>query len=213
VLIPNTTIWHTRVQNVDSLLTAAGPQGTEVYRLATVCQVGLEPPLVSISPNPEYPICSLIDKAGYFGLNLMAESQTAIVQRCYGMPRHHPDKAALLGLRVEHTDRGTPLLLECVQSLEVRVEQAWNSGDHRTYIGEVVVRQPRGLAQERSHRFGGRTPAARRLLKRIVCQSGAYDLLFRIRHRHRPPLTIEQGTRQHVPSAASEASPHSPPSQ
>jgi flavin reductase (DIM6/NTAB) family NADH-FMN oxidoreductase RutF len=198
MLIPNTTIWQTRVQNVDSLLTAVGPRGTEVYRLATTCQIGLDPPMVSISPNPEYPVCDLIDKAGYFGLNLMAESQTATVLRCYGLPRHHPDKAALLGLRVEQTSRGTPLLLDCVQSIEVRVIRAWDSGDHRTYIGEVVAVRPRDRSHERSHRFGGRAAPARRLLKRITCLTGGYDLVAWIRHRLRPPVTIEQGTRRHV---------------
>lgn len=201
MLIPNTTIWHTRVQNVDALLTAVGAQGTEVYRLATVCQVGLEPPMVSISPNPEYPICARIDAAGYFGLNFLAEAQASLVRRCYALPRHGPDKAAMLGLRVEHTERGTPLLLDCIQSLEVRVGQAWNSGDHRTYVGEVVTRRLRALAHQPAHRFGGRTPPGRRLLKRIACQTGLYDLVVGIRYRLRPPMTIEQGTRRHVTGA------------
>ncbi len=200
MLSPNTTIWHTRVQNVDALLTAAGADGTEVYRLATVCQVGLDPPMVSISPNPEYPICARIDAAGYFGLNFPAEEQASLVARCYTLPRKDRDKAALLGLQVEHTDRGTPLLLDCIQSLEVRVDQVWNSGDHRTYVGEVVTRRLRGLAGQPAHRFGGRTPRGRRLLKRIACQTGFYDLVLRVRRRLRPPLTIEEGTRHHIPA-------------
>jgi flavin reductase (DIM6/NTAB) family NADH-FMN oxidoreductase RutF len=208
MLLPNTTVWHTRVQNVDSLLTAVGVQGTEVYRLATVCQVGLEPPMVSISPNPEYPICARIDAAGYFGLNLMAASQAALVARCYALPRANLDKAAMLGLGVEHTERGTPLLLECIQSLEVRVEHAWNSGDHRTYIGTVVSRRLRKLALQPPHRFGGRTPAGRRLLKRVACQTGLYDFVMRVRNRLRPPLTIEQGTRRHIPTPT--AGEHAP---
>jgi len=66
---------------------------------------------MSISPNPEYPICAAIDAAGHFGLNFVAEEQAELVARFYSLPREHPDKLGLLGLRAEPTERGTPLLV------------------------------------------------------------------------------------------------------
>jgi UDP-N-acetyl-2-amino-2-deoxyglucuronate dehydrogenase len=205
MLIPNTTIWHTRIQNVDALLTASGPRGVDIYRLATTCPVGLDPALLSISPNPEYPICAAIDAAGYFGVNFVAKEQAELVARFYSLPRDCPDKIGFLGLRVERTERGTPLLLDCIQALELQVEQAVNFGDHRTYIGRVVTRRPGTLAGRPTHRFGGPTPPFRRLLKRIACQSGVYDLLILAKQRLRPPGGIEEGTRRHVPTAATSA--------
>jgi UDP-N-acetyl-2-amino-2-deoxyglucuronate dehydrogenase len=185
MLIPNATIWHTRIQNVDALLTAAGPRGIEIYRLATVCPVGLEPPLMSISPNPEYPICAAIDAAGHFGLNFVADEQAELVARFYSLPREHPDKLGLLG----------------VHALELEVQHAQNFGDHRTYIGRVVTRRPGSFAGSRTHRFGGPTPAGRRWLKAVACRSGLYDLFIRAKHSVRPPAGIDEGTRRHVPSA------------
>lgn len=200
MLLPNTTIWHTRVQNVDALLTAVGPRGGEVYWLATICQVGLEPPMLSISPNPEYPICAAIDSAGYFGVSYVAYSQAKLVKRVSTLPRDRPDKLGALELRYALTDHGTPLLLECIQSLEVRVEQAWNSGDHRTYVGPIVSRRPGTLVGSRPHRFGGEAPPLRRLLKRLACQTGLFDVVMALRYRLRPPETIESGTRRHIPT-------------
>jgi hypothetical protein len=63
VLLSNSTIWEARIQTIDALLTARGNGRAEVYYLATVCQVGLDPPLVSVSPNPEYPVCAAIEAA------------------------------------------------------------------------------------------------------------------------------------------------------
>jgi UDP-N-acetyl-2-amino-2-deoxyglucuronate dehydrogenase len=208
MLIPNETVWHTRIQNVDALLTAAGTRGTEVYRLATVCQVGLEPPRLSISPNPAYPICAAIDSTGYFGVNFVAEAQAALVSRFYSLRRDCPDKLGLLGMRAEPTEHGTPLLLDCIRALEVEVEQALNVGDHRTYVGRVVTRRPGTLVRQPPHRFGGPSPRARRWLKRIACRSGVYDLLIRTRQHLRPPDMIEQGTRRHVPGASGGSAAH-----
>lgn len=218
MLIPNSTIWHTRIQNVDTLVTAAGPGGVEIYRLATVCPVGLEPPLLSISPNPEYPICAAIDSAGYFALNFMALEQAELVARFYSLPRAHPDKLGFLGLQVERTERGTPLLQDCIQAVELEVQHAETFGDHRTYIGRVVARRPGRFARSRTHRFGGPTPALRRWVKALACETGAYDLMIRVKHRLRPPARIEEGTRRHVPGApaastasSATSSPGAPP--
>jgi predicted dehydrogenase/flavin reductase (DIM6/NTAB) family NADH-FMN oxidoreductase RutF len=202
MLIPNTTIWHTRIQNVDALVTAAGARGVEIYRLATVCPVGLEPALMSISPNPEYPICAAIDAAGYFGLNFVAEEQAQLVARFYSLPREHPDKLGLLGVQAPPTERGTPLLLDCIHALELEVQHAQNFGDHRTYVGRVVSRRPGTFQGSRTHRFGGPTPPGRRWLKAVACRSGLYDLLIRAKHLARPPAGIAEGTRRHVPTAA-----------
>ncbi len=206
MLLPNTTIWHTRVQNIDALLTAVSPSGSEVYRLATVCQVCLEPPMLSISPNREYPICAAIDAVGYFGVNYVADQQAALVKRLYTLPRDCPDKLGALKLRFELTEHGTPLLLDCIESLEIRVEQAWNSGDHGMYIGCIVGRHPGALAGSRPHRFGGATPPVRRFLKRLACQTGVFDLVMALRYRFRPPETIEGGTRRYIPGRSSRVS-------
>src|SRR5262249_19247374 len=152
---PNTDIWATRIQNIDALLTASSGGRNEVYYLATVCQVGLDPLLVSISPNPKYPICDQIAASGYFGVNFLAADQGQLIRRCMDFDPHQPDKIRVLGLAHERTSRGTPLLLECIQALECRVERVWDSGDHRTFLGRLVEQRIRDARRGlEPHRFG-----------------------------------------------------------
>lgn len=199
MFLPNQTIWQTRIQNIDALLTAGRGVTSEVYYLATVCQVGIDPPLISISPNPEYPICQAIETAGHFGINFLAEGQGELLPRYLAMDRTQKDKMAALGLRFEQTVRGTPLLLDCIQSLECVVERGWDSGDHRTFIGRVLdrrIREPR--RHDRPHRFGGEPPRMRRLLKMLLCQSRIYDLLQWVRGSRDASVSIEAGTRRYI---------------
>src|SRR5262249_15114653 len=55
VLLSNPTLWDARTQNIVAFLTAGGKGRTELYYRAPVCGGGLDPPVVSVSPNPEYP--------------------------------------------------------------------------------------------------------------------------------------------------------------
>lgn len=209
MLLPITNIWQTRVQNIDALLTAASSDRIEVYYLATVCQVGIHPPLISISPNPGYPICAAIDASGYFGVNFLADNQGLLVERCIALPRIFPDKLAALGLRYACTQHGTPILLDCIQSLEVRVERAWNCGDHRTYVGTMTTRKVHeAFRHTRPHRFGGGTSRARQLIKQVLCLTRIYDLLMVARGWLRPPVDIREGTQRYIPSLSQQGSAH-----
>lgn len=200
MLLPNSTIWDTRIQAIDALLTASAGGRDEVYYLATVCQVGLEPPLISVSPNPEYPICSTIQRAGFFGINFLSDKQGDLIENCKTLDRARADKLSALDLEFDVTDNGTPQLADCLQTLECRVSRVWDCGDHRTIIGEVVSRRQRtaGTATEKPHRFGGNPPRLRQLVKRVACVTGIYDLAMMVRGRQRGSGDIEAGTARYV---------------
>lgn len=205
MLAPNRNIWETRIQNVDALVTASHGARDEVYYLATACQVGLDPPRLSISPNPEYPICEAIEGAGYFGLHFLSEAQGGLVERTTALDRSRPDKLTALDLAHERTAHGTPLLADCIQAIECRVERAWDSGDHRTFIGIVTDRRVRpGFRDARPHRFGGSESAARRWLKRALCVTGGQGLIEAVRARRDGSVDIAEGTGRHLggPSSA-----------
>jgi UDP-N-acetyl-2-amino-2-deoxyglucuronate dehydrogenase len=199
VLLPNSTIWDTRIQAVDALLTASANGRNEVYYLATVCQVGLEPLLISVSPNPEYPICETMRRAGYFGVHFMSRAQGPLVEACKRLDRGQPDKLAILGLDHTVSENGVPLLTRCLHSLECKVERAWDSGDHRTFVGEVVGRRAGVIEGEPvPHRFGGVQPRGRRVLKRWLCATGLYDLLMLAKGSARQTQSIAEGTGKYV---------------
>ena len=200
MLLPNSTIWDTRIQAVDAVLTASANDRNEVYYLATVCQVGIEPPLVSISPNPEYPICDTIHRAGFFAVNFLGDSQGGLIERTKKLDKARRDKLLALELEHEVTDNGTPMLVDCLRAIECRVERSWDDGDHRTFIGEVVGTRvgAASRAAASTHRFGGYPPGARQIVKKVACRSGVYDLAMLARGRHRGAGDIEAGTARYI---------------
>jgi flavin reductase (DIM6/NTAB) family NADH-FMN oxidoreductase RutF len=209
VLLPNCDIWATRIQTVSALLTASADRRDDVYYLATVCQVGVEPPLLSVSPNPEYPICATIEAAGYFGLALLAEHHDDVVQRCIAMDKNAPDKLDRLRLRFERTVTGTPLLLDCLQAIECRVERAIETGDHRCVVGRVTERRIRAAYDgQPPHRFGGAVPAWKRWAKWIVYRSRLYDVVAMLSGKTRGVPSLEAGTRRQM--LGDDAAGHSP---
>lgn len=199
MLVPNANIWDTRIQTVGALVTVVADGRSEVYYLATACQVGIDPPMISISPNPEYPICAAIALSGRFGVNYLAEGQEALVHACIALDRSEPDKLSALALEHEVTDAGTPLLLHCLQALECVVVSARDVGDHRTVIGQLSERRIRPLARRsRSQRYFPRKPRAKRILKGLLVRTRLYDALLVARRVLRPPPDVAEGTRTAV---------------
>jgi hypothetical protein len=111
-------------------------------------------------------------------------------------------------LRCERTERGTPLLLACLQAIECRVERVIETGDHRCVIGSVRTRYVRkDQAGKRPHRFGGTTPAWKRWAKKIVYRTRLYDLYAGLMLAYRKPISNEQGTRCQIPEAGKQSVP------
>jgi len=210
MLVPNRNVWEARIQNLDALLTASSNGQTEVYYLATVCQVGIDPPLVSVSPNPEYPICRTIEASGRFGLSFLAHDQGGVVDRLLGFDGSEPDKLALLGLEYDRTEGGTPLFRDCLMALECRVERAWDSGDHRTFIGEAIERRvPEARRGATPRRFGGGRGGRGHWARALACRIGLIDLATAVQHWRRPPQSIEEGTREYIPAESQASAPSS----
>jgi predicted dehydrogenase/flavin reductase (DIM6/NTAB) family NADH-FMN oxidoreductase RutF len=182
---------------VDFLLTASDGDRNELYYLATVCQLSLDPILISIAPNPEYPICEVIQEAGSFGLHAVPANRGDLVARAFALAANDPDK--FRGFAFEMSERGIPLLTDCDRSLECNVLRAFDSGDHRTFVAEVIGQRVHpGGAPGSPHRFGGETSGNRHHLKRWLCQTGIYDLLMFAKRHLRPPQSIGEGTAEHI---------------
>ncbi len=211
MLIPNDNIWTTRIQTIDAILTASAGGRNEAYRAATVCQAGLEPPRICITPNPEYPISGAIATSGYFGVNFLAANQGELIRRCINLDRDQPDKIQALGLAYERTEHGTPLLLECILAIECRVEETWDCGDHRTFLGRLLERRIRDSWRDREPlRFGGAVPPVRARIKEILCRSRLFDLFELSRSLTGRALDIETGTRRLLVAPAPSSDPGRP---
>lgn len=198
--LSNETIWDTRIQAIHAVLTGSSGGRDEAYWLINACQVGLDPPLVSVSPNPDYPVCEAIAASGHFGLCFLAEGQEALVDRLRTLDREHPDKLGTLGLAVERTTNGTPLLVDCLQAIECRVDRIFDSGDHRTILGTLTDRREREARRGHRPLRWGPSPANRSWKKELACRSGLYGWLTKLKRLRRPARGIEMGTRSRLDS-------------
>ena len=116
--------------------TAAGvqPWGTTVNAFTSV---SLEPPLVLICVGQERSIHPVIDTAGRFVVNILAEESQGLSDCFAGAPSLLP-RSAFCGASYSLSGSGLPVLDAAVAHLECTVENAMDAGDHTVYLGRVV---------------------------------------------------------------------------
>jgi flavin reductase (DIM6/NTAB) family NADH-FMN oxidoreductase RutF len=159
---------------------------------------------VSVSPNPEYPICETIDTAGRFGINYLADYHGDLVAKFRNIDRDERAKLQAVGLAYHRTPNGVILLDDSIRSLECKVVKAWSSGDHRTYVGLVLSeRAPDRMRSVAPRRFDGSPSALKRLAKQFGCRSHLYDLLLAVRSLLSPPGSIAEGTMRYLANGES----------
>ncbi len=106
--------------------------------------VSLDPPLVLVCVDHQARTHAHLHAKKRFGVNVLAEHQTAISQY-YADPNpshRHAEREA--GARFDRTQHGTPVLHGALAYLECRLHAVQDAGDHTIFIAEVedvVVRQ------------------------------------------------------------------------
>jgi flavin reductase (DIM6/NTAB) family NADH-FMN oxidoreductase RutF len=98
--------------------------------------VSLVPPLILVCIDHRARTLPLLHARERFGINVLRENQQALSQY-YAQSEQDHESAYRLGVRYWHTDRGTPMLEECLAYLDCRVVSAYEAGDHTIFIGEV----------------------------------------------------------------------------
>jgi predicted dehydrogenase/flavin reductase (DIM6/NTAB) family NADH-FMN oxidoreductase RutF len=189
---PGRTIWDTRVQSVCGILSANGAAGIEIFVSASFAQVSLSPPLVIVNPNRMHSIEPAIALTGRFAINVMPVSSRRTVARLMKMRRREPNKSQVAGLSIEEDEHLIPFVEGALRVVFCEVERNIPSGDRRLYIARV-------LASRVNSTFAGQRPLlfsdvlgtqsasySRKLIRRILIVSGAFDLAKKLRNRLRP---------------------------
>jgi flavin reductase len=98
--------------------------------------VSLDPPLVLICTSSKSYTHALITEAGVFAVNILAAGQESVANRLAGR-----DKVVERFEGIEHElgGLGCPLLAGALATIECRVVQDVNAGDHVVYIGSVEL--------------------------------------------------------------------------
>jgi 3-hydroxy-9,10-secoandrosta-1,3,5(10)-triene-9,17-dione monooxygenase reductase component len=110
------------------------PWGTTVNAFTSV---SLEPPLVLICVGRERSIHPVIDAAGRFVVNILAEDNQGLSDCFAGAPSPLP-RSAFCGASYQLSASGLPVLEAAVAHLECSVENVMDAGDHTVYLGRVV---------------------------------------------------------------------------
>ncbi len=108
---------------------SAGPLGLVV---GSFTSVSLDPPLVGFLPDRTSTTWPLIAATGQFAVNLLASDQGAL---CRQLARRGDDK--FTGVDWNASPRGLPLIAGVIATIECRVHEIVDAGDHWFVMGRV----------------------------------------------------------------------------
>lgn len=100
--------------------------------VSAFCSVSLRPPLVLICIENVAGSHYAFIESGVFAVNILAEDQ-ALLSEHFALI--HEEKFA--GIDFEIGTLGIPLLCGCLATLECRIRNTADGGDHTIFIGEV----------------------------------------------------------------------------
>lgn len=118
--------------------------------------VSLDPPLVLVCVDRTAESHRLIERAGHFAVNVLADSQETLARRFAEKDRERRFEG--VAWRKETT--GAPVLAEVLAWIDCRVHARTEGGDHTIFIGEVAAADALDGAPLLFYRagFGGFTP-------------------------------------------------------
>ena len=103
---------------------------------AWVSKISRKPPVVMVSISPKNYSHQLINSAGYFAVNTMAEGQQWLGKHFGFKSGRDTDK--LQNIEYFEGESGAPILREAASYLECRLSDTLVAGDHTLFIGKVI---------------------------------------------------------------------------
>jgi flavin reductase (DIM6/NTAB) family NADH-FMN oxidoreductase RutF len=101
-----------------------------------VGQVSFKPVLLSIAIERNSEMRSYIHMSNLFSLNMLSSGSKHIAKLFLKRSKH--TGTTINGQEVVLTKNGVPLIKEAVASLELRVVNSIETGDHTLFVGEVI---------------------------------------------------------------------------
>lgn len=121
-----------------------------------VSSVSLDPTLLLVCIDRRARMHGLIQEAGAFAVNILAEDQEALSGHFAGKGKEGPPPPNLRFEPDPEMDDNPPTLSGCVAAIRCLVEQSYDGGDHTILLGRVIELRP-GLPGTRPLLwFGGR---------------------------------------------------------
>ncbi len=116
-----------------TVITSRAGAVTNGMTATAVCSVSAAPPCILVVINQSSRSHSLIEKSGFFAVNVLSAEQAALAQ-------HFAAKSDDPLQYVEHRQgvTGVPMIEGCVAQLECVIQAQLAAGTHSVFIGRVV---------------------------------------------------------------------------
>jgi len=118
------------------VVTTWDERGSHGMTASWVMQVALKPPMVAVVCDRRHRTTEMIAKTRAFAVNLLSKDQAEIGERFFTPYQRLGHTPPLADYRPGRT--GAPLLTEAIATLECRVSEVVETGDHRMFVGQVV---------------------------------------------------------------------------
>ena len=103
--------------------------------VSSFCSLSMDPPLVLICIDRKIVSHDSLEKADTFGVNICNSEQGKLA---WDFANSKIDKNELIkSLPHTLTELGTPLLDGCLATMECKITQKYDGGDHTIFIGQV----------------------------------------------------------------------------
>jgi len=126
-----------KITNGIYLLTTSHNEEINGMIASWVSQISYYPPMVMVAIHPNRYSHRLIEKSGYFALHVLARDQGDLLSRFKG-PDPDTKFSSLSWVRGK---TGSPLIKECIASMECEVKTSYNPGNHTLFMGEIIDAQ------------------------------------------------------------------------
>ena len=116
-------------------VTARDEGGANAFTANWLTQVSFEPPMVAVAIENDARSLGMIQRAGRFGINVLASGQRELAGNLGRSSQRNPNKLADVPYRLVED---VPVLDAALGLLVCRVHSTQWAGDHTLVVGEVV---------------------------------------------------------------------------
>ena len=118
-----------------SVVTMVGDDGPRGLTANAISALSLEPTLFLVCVDLKATSYPIIDQAGNFAINLLADDQEAVSNFFAGTT---PPDSPMGDTAYHMSDLGSPLIEGSIAWLDCRTQSILDGGDHKIFVGEVA---------------------------------------------------------------------------
>ena len=118
-----------------SVVTMVGDDGPRGLTANAISALSLEPTLFLVCVDLKATSYPVIDQAGKFAINLLADDQEAVSNFFAGTT---PPDSPMGDTAYHMSDLGSPLIEGSIAWLDCRTQSILDGGDHKIFVGEVA---------------------------------------------------------------------------